>query len=70
MTQIIEDWQLEIIWADEHKDSEVKKKILERYQHRWKEPTPTPDSHPWMFDPLHPPSGWKYDPYYELWIQK
>jgi hypothetical protein len=66
---MIKDWQLENSWADEHNDPGTKQQILEKYQHRWKEPVPTPLSHPWMFDPLHPPKSWRYDPYYELWIK-
>jgi hypothetical protein len=70
MTQIIDDWQLENTWADEATKEEVRQKILNDYYQRWKKPEFNPETHPWLFDPLSPPTGWRYDPYYELWIQK
>ena len=44
--------------------------IRQAYHQRWhpEYQLPTPLSHPWLFDPCEPPKGWKYDPYYECWI--
>ncbi len=64
------DWNslIEGVWADQYQDPEVKQQIRERYQQRWC-PEPTPQTHPQQFDPLQPPQGWRYDPYYEIWIE-
>jgi len=45
--------------------------IRKKYRQRWPKPNqnPTPETHPWMFDPCEPPTGWVYDPYYEIWIK-
>lgn len=32
-------------------------------------PTSNPSTNPENYDPLNPPDGWAYDPYYELWIK-
>ncbi len=44
--------------------------IRQEYRQRWhpEYQLPTPLSHPWLFDPCEPPKGWKYDPFYECWI--
>jgi len=57
------------IYADAVTDVDTRHKIRQEYRKRWPEPSPTPDSHPWQYDPLEPPSGWRYDPYYEIWIK-
>ena len=54
--------------AHEYKDDLVRVEILNRYQKRYTEPKVTPLTHPWRFDPLDPPQGWAWDPYYELWL--
>lgn len=62
---------IEGVWADEYnpKDQDA---IRQAYRKRWhpEYALPTPQSHPWLFDPCEPPQGWRYDPYYELWIEK
>lgn len=57
-------------WADSYKDPELRAKILQDYQERYcKEPAAkTPHTNPELFDPLAPPEGWHYDPYYECWV--
>ena len=61
---LVEGW-----YADQYQDDERQKKIRERYRQCWPDPndTPTPLTHPWLFDPCSPPQGWRYDPYYEHW---
>jgi hypothetical protein len=56
-------------WADEIKDPSLQKKVDSEYQKRWPAPIQTPDTHPWKYDPFHPPAGWRYDAYYEIWIK-
>jgi hypothetical protein len=53
--------------AEQYTDPATRAKITEDYRARWQSP-PTPRSNPELFDPLTPPQGWRYDPYYELWI--
>lgn len=57
-------------WADEIKDTELRALIDTEYQKRWPEPAQTPNTHPWRYDPFNPPQGWRYDAYYEMWIQQ
>lgn len=57
-------------WADSYTDPVLRQQIAQEYQERYcKEPINTPHSHPELFDPLAPPEGWHYDPYYECWVQ-
>lgn len=60
---------LECYYADELKDTNLAQKIQDQYRKRWPAPRYEPDTHPWLYDPLDPPNGWKYDPAYELWIK-
>lgn len=64
------DHLIEGVYADQYIDAEIRTSIRDRYQQRW-DPVQlqTPDSHPQLFDPLQPPQGWRYDPYYEFWIR-
>ena len=59
---LIEGW-----YADQYCDSITKDYIAQEYRvrHQYCE---TPLTHPWLFDPCTPPRGWRYDPYYEIWI--
>lgn len=59
---LVEGW-----YADQYTDSGVKERITAEYRarHQLRE---TPLTHPWLFDPLAPPEGWRYDPYYECWL--
>jgi hypothetical protein len=54
-------------WADEYVDEVLRSYIREEYNKRHS-PAPTPASHPQNYDPLDPPNEWRYDPYYEIWI--
>lgn len=55
-------------WADQYTDPVLRQQIAQRYQQRW-QPQPTPVTNPELFDPLEPPPGWRYDPYYEVWME-
>jgi hypothetical protein len=66
----MDDLWFEQGYADQYREPQTRQKILEAYQRRWREPSITPDTHPWLFNPLDPPAGWRYDPYYEMWIQQ
>jgi hypothetical protein len=59
---LIEGW-----YADQYPDPAIQLRIREKYQQRWCS-EPTPETKPELFDPLTPPAGWRYDPYYECWI--
>jgi hypothetical protein len=61
------DSYVEGLWADQYQDSRLRSRIQTEYQARYQQQT-TPLTHPWLFDPLNPPQGWRYDPYYEMWI--
>lgn len=54
-------------YAHEYKDNVLREKISNEYKQRYM-PDPTPITHPELYDPLNPPKGWAYDPYYECWI--
>ena len=54
--------------SHQYKDENLRLEIFENYNKKYK-PVPTPYSHPEQFDPLNPPEGWAYDPFYEIWIQ-
>ncbi len=58
----------ELTWADEYQDPLARKQISEAYQRRYK-PAANPITHPHLYDPLYPPSGYRYDPYYECWVK-
>jgi hypothetical protein len=59
---LVEGW-----YADQYRDPEIIERIAREYQARHCQ-GPTPLTHPAQFDPLDPPRGYRYDPYYELWI--
>jgi len=61
-----DDLLIEGLYADDYDNSRIKDIILNSYQERYKQ---TPSTHPEKFNPLDPPIGWKYDPYYECWIK-
>jgi len=65
------DWETltEGLYANEYTDPQVRDQIAQSYSARWSQPLPTPATAPWLFDPLTPPQGWRYDPYYEIWIK-
>ena len=55
-------------WADEIQDPILRTQIQIAYRQKYCA-EPTPFTHPERYDPLQPPEGWRYDPYYECWIQ-
>ena len=61
---------IEGIYADQYTDQKIKNSIAARYRQAHPEPVETPETHPWKYDPLNPPTGWRYDPYYEFWIKE
>jgi hypothetical protein len=57
-------------WAHEYTDPVLRQQIQQEYDLRYRRPAiPTPYTNPELFDPLTPPEGWYYDPYYECWVQ-
>ena len=58
---------IEGVYADEY-GSETQNYIRTQYQKKWT-PVVNPETMPHLFDPCAPPRGWRYDPYYELWIE-
>jgi hypothetical protein len=63
------DPMIEGVLAHNYSDVSVRTKIMERYKTVYPFPVNTPATHPWLFDPLDPPEGWAWDPYYELWLK-
>ena len=61
------DTLYEGLTAEQYTDPAIRTKISKDYQTRWC-PQVTPATKPELFDPLAPPQGWRYDPYYENWI--
>ena len=58
----------ESIWADEYADASIREYIRTEYKNRYS-PKATPLTHPQNYDPCEPPNGWRYDPYYEIWLK-
>ncbi len=54
--------------AHDYTNVSIKREITEAYNKRHR-PVMSPATHPENYDPLFPPEGWSYDPYYEIWIQ-
>ena len=64
------DSLVEGAWADQYcevQQDQIRQQYLARWRSRPVEVTP--QSHPWLFDPCEPPAGWRYDPFYELWVK-
>lgn len=58
----------ESMLADEYKDESTREYIRKEYKARYT-PKVTPLTHPQNYDPCEPPNGWRYDPYYEIWLK-
>ena len=58
------DWPL---WADQVQDTDQRRAIQDRYRRLYQK-SPTPLTHPEMFDPLDPPPGYRYDHLYDWWL--
>lgn len=62
------DFLIHGAFADQYTSDQIKKYITEEYIKRHT-PVKTPYTHPLDYDPLCPPSGWRYDPYDEIWVK-
>ena len=62
------DSLIEGVYAHEYTDTKIRNEIYEAYKERFF-PEITPLTNPEKFDPLNPPPGWAYDPYYECWFK-
>lgn len=63
------DRLIEGMYAHNYTDESVRQQISQEYKQRFN-PEVTPLTNPEKYDPLYPPEGWMYDPYYELWLNK
>ena len=61
---------IEGVYADQY-NQQIKEDIRQQYRRRWahKFQPDSPATAPHLFDPCAPPPGWRYDPYYEMWIE-
>ena len=62
------DYLIEGVYAHQYDNEEIKNQIRNQYI-KTHTPKVTPITDPLKFDPLNPPNGWVYDPYYEFWIE-
>jgi hypothetical protein len=63
------DYLTDGLYATDYTNHVTRQKIATAYKQKFQIPIEDPTTHPWKYDPLNPPDGWKYDPYYELWIK-
>lgn len=61
------DYLIEGMYAHNYTKESVRQMIAQDYKKKFT-PIVTPLTHPEQYDPLNPPAGWMYDPYYELWL--
>ena len=62
------DYLVEGMYAHNYTEESVRQQIAQDYKKKFT-PIVTPITHPEQYDPLNPPEGWMYDPYYELWLK-
>lgn len=62
------DRLIEGLYADQYQSPETRAYIRAQYK-KLHEPEVTPWTNPELYDPCEPPQGWRWDPYYEMWIQ-
>lgn len=62
------DRLVEGVYAHQYQDLQIRQEIKDQYEKKW-EPVINPFTKPELYDPLNPPKGWIYDPYYETWIE-
>ena len=55
--------------AHEYVDIKEREEITHRYNEYYHNPA-TPLVNPERFDPLNPPKGWAWDPYYHIWLMR
>ena len=65
---VVYDELVEGVYAHQYKDEAIRSKIKDKYT-KVHTPKITPLTDPLKFDPLNPPLGWSYDPYYECWVE-
>ena len=53
--------------ADQYGCPFLRERIAQAYRLKFDQPD-TPITAPALFDPLNPPAGWSWDPYYEIWL--
>jgi hypothetical protein len=58
----------EEVMAHNVRDPELRAQITARYNELFR-PEPSPYTHPELYDPLNPPQGWAWDPFYECWLE-
>lgn len=59
---------VEGLYAHQYTDENARRIITEKYKERHA-PVVNPLTAPENYDPLNPPTGWVYDPYYEIWME-
>jgi len=59
---------IEGIYAHQYTNEDVRQRITQTYKERYM-PIMTPLTNPELYDPLDPPLGWAYDPFYEIWLK-
>jgi len=62
------DPMIEGVHAHQYNNEDVRQRIAQAYKEKYM-PTTTPLTNPELYDPMNPPEGWAYDPYYELWLK-
>lgn len=62
------DRLIEGVYAHHYTDETVRQQITQAYKEKYT-PVVTPLTNPEIYDPLNPPKGWIYDPYYEIWLK-
>lgn len=56
------------MYADDYRCPVIREQIQAAYKQSVTKKV-SPLTAPEIYDPLDPPQGWRYDPYYELWIE-
>lgn len=59
---------IEGVYAHQYNNEDVRQRITRAYKAKYM-PSITPLTNPELYDPMNPPEGWAWDPYYELWLK-
>lgn len=59
---------IEGVYAHQYHNEDVRQRIIQAYKEKYMPPI-TPLTNPELYDPMNPPEGWVYDPYYEIWLE-
>lgn len=59
---------IEGVYAHQYNNEVVRQRITQAYKAKYM-PSITPLTNPELYDPMNPPEGWAWDPYYELWLK-